>query len=196
MSRKTKLYVEPGVELSWDDENHRRILEEEAFACFDEHPRPIMAPPERSSWWWFWRAFGFFVYMPLRKYLMRYLGRHWVDSVYGEHARPGCWRYKWIGAETIKGWIKRGPSEGPKAFWLRHLLVWLTDINVYSQCLHCGFTEYHDEFTVHADPDDDGRTINMFEHVEGGGVDYWGEGQDAYGWLWCYRCGAVAWGCA
>lgn len=190
---KTQLYVERGVELDWDNENHRRLIEEEAFAESYRHPKPTMAPPERSPWWWLWRALGFFVYMPLRKSLMRYLARHWVGSVYGELARPGYWRYDWLGAQTIKEWIERGPRCGPRGSRLRRALHWLTEVNVYNQCSWCGFTEYHDEFTVHEHPDDEGRTINMFEHVEGGGTDYWGEGQDAYGWMWCYRCGAVEW---
>lgn len=190
---KTKLYVEPGTELDWDNENHQRLIEEEAYAEHDKHPKPTMAPPERSRGWWFWRTFGFFVYMPLQKNLTRFLRRHWVDSVYGEHARPGFWRYDWPLAEKVSTWLERGATKGPRATWLRRILAWLTDVNLYDQCTWCGFTEYHDEYTVHDHPDDDGRDINMFEHVEGGGVDYWGEGQDAYGWKWCYRCGAVDW---
>lgn len=191
--RKTKLYVEPGTVLDYDNENHRRYIEEEAYADYYKHQKPTMAPPERSRWWWFWRAFGLFVYMPGRKYLMKYLRSRWVDSVYGEHARAGFERYDWPLAKMIKRWIDRGPSRGSRAFWLRSVLAWLTDINVYDQCSSCGFTEYYGEYEIHDHPDDDGREINMFEHVEGGGVDYWGEGQDAYGWKWCYRCGAVDW---
>lgn len=198
MSRKTKIALPPGIELDFNNEDHRRHIEDEAYSCMDEpHPKPTMAPPERSRYWWFWRMFGFFIYMPGRKYGMRYLHHHWVPCVYGENYRPGYARYDWPFAKSIKEWIDRGPSAGPRAFWLRRLLAWLTDVNVYSRCSWCGFTECDEEYTIYDGPDDtEGRTINMFEFLEGGGVDYWGEGQDAYGWLWCYRCGAVDWECA
>lgn len=187
MSRKSRIALPPGTKLDFDNEDHQPYIMDKAYAGLEDHPKPTMAPPERSRYWWFWKAFGLFIYMPGRKYLMKFLDRRWVGSVYGEFARPGYWVYTWPFAGAIKAWIERGHRGG-----LRNLLRWLTDINVYSQCTWCGFTEYRDEVTVHEHPDD-GRVINMFEHVEGGGVDYWGEGQDAYGWKWCYRCGSIGW---
>lgn len=189
MSRKTRIALPPGTELDPDNPDHIPHILDECYEDMERHPKPKMAPPERSRWWWFWRAFGFFLYQPLRKYLMRYLERDWVGAVYGEHERPGYWVYRWPLAGPLKTWIERG-----RRGRLRNLLDWLTDINVYSQCSSCGFTEYDDEFTIYDGPDDtEGRTINMFEWLEGGDVDYWGEGQDAHGWQWCYRCGAVDW---
>lgn len=190
---KTKLYVPPGTELDWDNENHRRILEEEAYAGYDDHPKPTMKPPERSRFWWFWRFFGLFFYVPARRILHRYMAHRYVPTDYVRKI-DGHNVFDWPLAGALHEWIDRGIRSGPKAFWLRRLLHWITDIHAYSQCLHCGFTEFDAEITIYSGPDDtEGRDINLFEHVEGGGVDYWGEGQDAYGWMWCYRCGSVAW---
>lgn len=193
MSRKTRLALPPGTPLDPDNEDHQPYIMEEAFAEMDRHPKPTMPRPERSRWWWFWRAFGLFVYMPSRKYLSRYLACRYVPPVYGEHARPGYDVYTWPLARGLHTWIQRGSKWGPRAFWFRTLLRWLTDINVYDQCSWCGFTGYCDEHEVQDRHGDTIRTINMFELVEGGDVNYWGEGQDAYGWKWCYRCGAVEW---
>lgn len=143
-----------------------------------------MKTPERSPWWWFWRAFGLFVYGPARTALRKYLRRNWVK---------GQWLYSWPGAQALCEWIDRRATKGPRAFWLRALLHWVMTDHPYSQCLHCGWTEYDEEHTLYGRDGEELRTINLFEHVEGGGVDYWGEGQDAYGWQWCYRCGAVGW---
>lgn len=191
-SRKTLLAIDPpGRELDWNNENDLRHIEIEAYADYDKHPKPTMAPPERSRWWWFWRFFGMFVYMPGRKYLRRYLNHRYVRKDWHSSGRD---EYDWPFAERIQKWIDRGPSKGRRAFWLRSVLAWLTDTNVYDQCSWCGNTAFHSEVEIFDGPDDtEGREINMFEWVEGGGVDYWGEGQDAYGWKWCYRCGANEW---
>lgn len=193
MSRKTKLAVEPGRELDWDDENDRRHLEEEAFASLDEHPKPTMPPPERSRWWWFWRAFGMFVYKPARKALLAFMAHRWVNSDY-VRGIPGHEVYTWPFGRALHQWINHPGKAGPRARKLRQVLYWITTIHHYSQCMDCGFTELEEEHTIYAHPDDtEGRTINMFEFLEGGGVDYFGEAEDAYGWMWCYRCGSVSW---
>ncbi len=172
---KTRLYIPPGTVLEWDNESHRRRIEDEAYADYDKHPKPTKTPPERSPFWGLWRAFGMFLYDPIRT-----AGRGFLWQRANGHA----------GAQRIHDWIGRGATKGKDAKWLRALLSWLVDDH-YSTCPTCGFTEFHDEFTL-----PDGRDVDMFEWVDGGDVDYWGEGQDAYGWQWCYRCGQVSWECA
>ena len=193
MSSKTKLYIAPGVTLDWENENHRRAIEEDAYAEFDRHPKPTMASPERSRWWWFWRAFGMFVYVPARRAIQAFMRYRYVPEDYVRR-QPAHKVYDWPFGRALHEWIERGPQKGHRAFWLRAVLYWITTIYTYDQCLHCGFTELYDEFTIYDGPDDtEGRTIDMFEHVDGGGVDYWGEAEDAHGWMWCYRCGSVSW---
>ncbi len=180
---KTRLYIPPGTVLDYDNENHRRQMEDEAFASIEDHPKPTMKPPERSIFWAFWRMFGMFLYDPIRTIGRRFL---WCRS--DDHA----------GAKWINDWIRRGATRGPNAFWLRALLSWLFEDH-YSTCPTCGFTDFHDEFTILDEGSLllnkfkilDEQTINMFELVDGGG-----EGEDAYGWQWCYRCGQVSWECA
>lgn len=186
---KTKLYVEPGTDLDWDNENHRRILEEEAYAEYYKHPKPTMARPERSRWWWLWRMFGYLVFLTARRAWAYYSHGSYVKMRGGE---LGPWRRRFESSEAVKNWLWGRPST-PK--WLRPLrefLYWLL-IKDYI-CTHCGFTDYGEEITFYAETEDgEDRTINLFEHVEGGGVDYWGEAEDAHGWMWCYRCGSVEW---
>lgn len=193
MSRKTRIAIPPGTELDPDNEDHVPYILEEAYAEMDKHPKPTRTPPERSRWWWFWRAFGFFIYRPARSCLLKYLSHRYVPPVYGENGRPSYDVYAWPFASALDRWIKRGPRRGSSALWLRTLLDWLSDIHRYSTCGWCGSTDYDSEITIYDDPEGDGRDIDMSEFLEGGGVDYWGEGQDAYGWKWCYRCGAVEW---
>lgn len=186
MSRKTKLALPPGTkfeDLNWEDENHRRYIEDEAYdAYFGQHPKPVMAPPPRSRVWWFWRFFGELLYSPTRRLLHAYMSH---DYVKGQN------EFYYPGAASLYNWIRGGVQKGPNSFWLRRILHWITDIHAYGQCLCCGYGDYSDEIMDPADPD--GPSLDMFEHVDGGGVDYWGEGQDAHGWLWCYRCGNRQW---
>lgn len=183
MSRKTKIALPPGTNLEdmdWDDENQRRHIEDEAYADYYKRPKPTMAPPPRSPFWWFWRFFGELLYSPSRRLLHAYMGH---DYVKGQN------EFYWPGAAALHKWVGRGA--GHNSFWLKRVLYWITDIHPYGQCLCCGYTDYNDEIM---DPhDEDAPAINMFEHVEGGGVDYWGEGEDAHGWLWCWRCGNREW---
>lgn len=191
---KTKLYIEPGTKLDWDNENHQRHLEEEAYADYDRHPKPTMKPPPRSCCWWFWRFFGMFFYRPARKLLQEYLRHRYVPHDY-ERNIPSKDVFVWPFAGTVHRWLfEGGPIWGSAAPRLKTFLDWIATPWPHHQCMCCGFTDRDPELRIYDGPSDEqGRIIEMFEHVEGGGVDYWGEGEDAYGWLWCYRCGSVEW---
>ncbi len=156
MSRKSKLALPPGVTLDWDNPDHKRHIEDEAFASVPwlERGRPTMKTPERGHLWWVWRFYGFFFYTPLRTVAQRLFrnnfNRDWPSFIY-------------------------------------RLLF--ADYN----CPHCGFQDYGDEHEVWSEDNALLRRVDLFELVEGGGLDYWGEAENCYGWLWCYRCGAVSW---
>jgi hypothetical protein len=182
VSRKTKIALPPGTELDFDNEDHRRHIEDEAFDDYDERPpRPTMRPPERSRYWWFWRFFAFFIRVPARRLWSTF--SHWDLR---EGGLSG-WVARYPLYPKIKDWLWRG-----RLTRLKRFVRWLVEDNYC--CPSCGFDDYRDEIVIYADKDDtEGRTIELFEHVEGGGVDYWGEGQDAQGWLWCWRCGDVNW---
>ncbi len=179
MSRKTKIAIPPGTDLSYEDENHRRHIEEEAFAEYDQHPyRPTRKAPERSRFWWFWRFFGFWIRVPARRLWNKF--SHW-DLIEGGHSG---WRARYPLYPKVKDWLEKG-----RRTRLKRLIEWLTEGNF--RCPTCGNRDFHDEIMVYDCPE--GRTLDMFEHVEGGGLNYWGDPEDAHGWLWCYRCGDVSW---
>lgn len=191
MSRKTKIAVPPDTELDWDDENHRRHIEDEAFsgAPWIETGRPRRRPPERSRLWWFWRFYGVFVRVPLRRAFRAWLASDWKrpDDPFG----PGYEVYRWPGAESFKAWLDRGASAGPRATWARKILGPIVEQRGW-HCPTCGFEEFHEEHEVRK-YGDLVRTVDLFEPVFGGGVDYFGEAEDCHGWLWCWRCGQVSW---
>lgn len=186
---KTKLYIEPGTELDWDNENHRRHIEAEAFASVDKHPKPTVKAPPRSRFWWFWRMFGYLVFMPARRAWGYYTHAHYLRLKDDE---LGPWTLRYQSSEAIKTWISYGCHRGSISAWIRGFFYWLF-IQSYSICPHCGFTEFEDEYRMRSRKDPDGHLIEMFELVEGGGTDYWGEAEDCHGWMWCYRCGSVSW---
>jgi len=183
MSRKTKIAVPPGTKLDWDDENHRRHLEDEAFAeaPWVEQPRPSMKAPERGRFWWFWRFYGFIVYVPLL--------RLWRWYYHAEHKETG-YTHRFKSAKKLQDWMDRGGKRTRlQQFFIKilHRLRWPD-----YRCPHCGYDDYHDEHEVWVDHELV-RTINLFEMVSGGGVDYWGEANDCHGWQWCWRCGDCSW---
>jgi len=180
VSRKTKIALPPGTELDFNNEDHYRHIMDEAYEGSDPRPyRPTRTPPERSRFWWFWRFFGFWIRVPARRLWNRF--SHW-DLVEGGHCSG--WRARYRLYPKVKDWLEK--ARGTR---YRRLVAWLTESNF--RCPTCGHRDFHEEITVYDCPD--GRTINMFEHVDGGGLDYWGEAEDARGWLWCYRCGDVSW---
>lgn len=179
---KTKLYIEPGTQLDWDNENHRRHIEAEAFSE-PRHPKPTMKAPPRSRFWWFWRAFGYLVFMPARMAWRYYRHARYLTLPDGN---LGQWNYRFKSSETVERWLWYGRKSQKWMEPVRKFFYWLFVQN-YSICPHCGYTCYEDEIRIHD------KTVNMFEHLEGGGVNYYGEGEDAHGWMWCYRCGSVSW---
>lgn len=186
MSRKTKLALEPGVELDWGNENHRRHMEDEAFAAapWAEQPRPMMKAPERSGFWWFWRFYGLFFQVPMRD-LYRWYSHSSYDANSGSV-------YRFKSAPKVRDWLwghgaGKALVQMPFRYFLKRLLQ--DDYN----CPHCGFDDYHDEHEIWNDQNERVRTINLFEMVSGGGNDYYGEANDCHGWQWCYRCGDCSW---
>jgi len=194
MSWKTRIYVPPETELDFDDPNHQRILLDQEYAEAEKaRPRPTLNP-EVSRAWWFWRMFGWLIYVPARFALLKYLKHRWVDSrVSGRVYRPGYSVYQWPGAHRLDHWISKGARRGSRAFWLRALLAWIVDPHHYSTCLHCGFTGFDEDYTVYDRLGEGIRTVELFEFLDGGGVDYFGEANDCHGWQWCYRCGNRTW---
>jgi len=176
---KTRVALPPGVKLDGDNPDHQQWI----LADYEEerlrHPRPKMPTPERSRFWWFWRAFGFIVFSPARIFWSWYRSAYYPALANG---KMGPWTYRHPSCEAVKKWIGHGG-----------VLYWLL-IRDYCICPHCGFTGYGEDYTIYATRDgEEDRTVVLFEHVDGGGVDYWGEGQDAYGWMWCWRCGNCSW---
>ncbi len=177
VGRKSKVAVPAGIELDWDNENHRRHIEEEAYA-FPPHPRPTMKPPPRSPFWWFWRMFGYIVFRPARRAWSYYTFAYYPHLHDRDH---GPWTRRYPSSEKVYDWLRRS-RRGTFA----NFLYWLFAKN-YSLCPHCGFDCYEDSYYL------DDKSYDMFELVEGGGIDYWGEANDCHGWMWCYRCGDVNW---
>lgn len=191
---KTKLHVEPDVELDMDNEDHQRILLEQAYKE-EERARPKPAlNPKVSPAWWFWRLFGWLAYVPVRFTLVKYLKHRWQPyRVVNGRYQEGYKVYSWPGAQKLDRWIQSGARRGRGALWVRRLLNWFIDPNHYSTCLHCGFTDFREDQIVYDRHGEEGRTVDLFEMVEGGGTDYWGEANDCRGWQWCYRCGNLTW---
>jgi len=179
MSRKTKIALRAGTKLDFDEENHQRHIMDEAFDGHDERPsRPTMTPPERSGFWWFWRFVAFFIRMPARRLWRKF--SHW-------DLREGGWRARYSLYPKIKNWLDHGGATP-----IKRCIRWLVEANYC--CPTCGFEDYSEEIILYDHPDEpDGREVNMFEYVDGGGLDYWGEAEDSRGWLWCWRCGDVNW---
>lgn len=182
--RKSKIALPSGTELDYENPDHRRHIEDEAFSE-PPHPRPTMKTPERSRFWWFWRFFGYIVFVPARM--------AWAYYAYAYYPRLpndelGPWTRRFPSSEAVRNrlWGHGGSK-------IRAFLYWLF-VKDYWICPHCGFTDFGDEYTIYATKDgEEDRTIDLFELVEGGGTDYWGEANDCHGWQWCYRCGHCSW---
>jgi hypothetical protein len=179
VSRKTIVAVPSDTELDWDNENHRLILEREAFSE-PPHPRPTMRTPERSRFWWVWRFFGYVVFVPARK----------AWAYYSRSTGP--WSRRFRSSEAVRDWLW-GHGSTPR--WLRPVRQFLFWLFVKGWCCpHCGFTDFDEDYTIYPKTEDgEKRTVELFEHVEGGGVDYFGEAEDYHGWQWCFRCGFRSW---
>lgn len=190
IGRKSKIAVAPGTELDYDNPDHRRHIEDEAYSE-PPHPRPTMATPERSRFWWFWRAFGYLFFVPVRRvwayYSFAYYPRLPDDSL-------GPWTHRFPSSEAAEKWL-RGIPGTPRWLWkVRGFLYWLLERNWSFDCPHCGFDDYGEDYTIYAESDDEeDRTIELFNFLEGGGTDYFGEANDCHGWQWCFRCGNREW---
>ena len=194
MSWKTKLYVPPEAELDLANEDHQRILMEREYAAEErQRPKPTLNP-QVSRFWWFWRMFGWLVYVPARFLLLKYLKHRWAHPGWvGGRYQVGYAIYDWPGAAALDAWIYKGAQRGSRAFWLRALLAWIADPHHYSTCLHCGFIDFGEDYTIYDRFGEGVRTVELFEFLDGGGVDYFGEANDYHGWQWCYRCGNRTW---
>lgn len=123
--------------------------------------------------------FGYFVMGPARWAWRKYT-RYSYDPETGKSV------YWFPSSKKVHDWLWLGGGGR-----IRRFFYWLL-FREY-QCPHCGFDDFYDEYTIYDKDGEELRTINLFEHIDGGLVDYWGEVEDARGWLWCYRCGAVSW---
>lgn len=188
---KTRIALPPGVDLDLDDPDQQRWALHDAMDEMELHPRPKRDAPRRSRGWWFWRAFGYVVFSPARLLWAWYHRARYLELPGGE---LGPWTHRYPSSKRLEEFVRDGSRWPRRLMAVRDLLYWLL-IRDYCICPHCGFTDYGEEYTIYARREgEEDVTVDLFEHVDGGGVDYWGEGQDAHGWMWCWRCGFMSWG--
>ena len=184
IGRKSKVAVEPGVELDYGNENHRRHIEDEAYSD-PPRPRQKMKTPERSRFWWFWRFFGYIVFRPARRAWAYYAFAYYPHLPSGE---LGPWTRRFPSSEAVRNRLWGHGRHPVLAF-----LYWLF-VKDFCICDHCGFTDFGEDYTIYPTTEDgEERTIELFDFLEGGGTDYFGEANDYSGWQWCYRCGIRSW---
>lgn len=183
---KSRIAQPPGTELDLDDPDQQRWAMHDAMDEMEHHHRPKMRPPERSRYWWFWRALGYVLFSPARVFWAWYHRAYYPELRGGNLGR---WTYRYPSSKRVKEWIEHGGRFRP----LRRFLSWLL-LRDWCICPHCGFADYGEDYTIYSEREgEEDREIELFELVEGGGVDYFGEANDCHGWQWCYRCGAVNW---
>lgn len=157
-------------------EEERRLYEEMEAEDRARKGRPSYTP-ERSRLWFFWRMFGFFLRIPLRRVWGHYASDRYIN---------GKWTPRFASSKRVRDWMWHGRGK------IRRFLYWflLKDYN----CPCCGFDAWSDdELTFYDRQGNEIRTItNLMEVVDSGTSyyegEYWGEG-----WQWCYRCGSVEW---
>lgn len=187
---KTRIALPPGVELNLDDPGQQRWALHDAMDEMERHPRPKRDAPRRSRWWWFWRAFGYVIFSPARLFWAWYHRARYLELPSGE---LGAWTYRYPSAKRFEELLRSGWRWPRRLKPVRDCLYWLL-IRDYCICPHCGFTDYGEEYTIYAEREGERDvTVDLFEWVDGGGLDYWGEAEDAHGWMWCWRCGYCSW---
>ena len=167
-------------------------MEEEAYRGEDEYPKPKMKAPERHWAWWFWRMVGYLIYMPARRAWRWFYQSRYENASESEPWRGGTYVYRFPISRRLKDWVQR--TRNKRKFQpIRRFLYWIA-CEWGFDCRTCGWDDYHNEdYVIYGKDGDELRTIELFDFLEGGGTDYFGEANDCCGWLWCYRCGDRHW---